>query len=100
MTIKIEVKSVEIAVKNGTSARTGKPYSIREQEAWAYTTDRKGNPHPYPQRIRLNLEDDAPAYSVGFYTLSPGSFYVDRFNGLALGPVLTPIASKLAQQAA
>lgn len=95
MSIKIEVKSNEIHVKSGTSARTGKPYTIREQEAWAYTADKEGKPHPYPVRIRVQLGDEQDAYPLGDYTISPASFYADRFNSLALGLVLSPVAKTL-----
>jgi hypothetical protein len=100
MSIKIEVKTTEVSTKSGTSAKTGKPYSIREQEAWAYTTDRDGRPHPYPQRIRITLGDDQPPYPTGLHTLSPASFFVDRFGGLALGPVLQPLGAVPAAKAA
>lgn len=100
MSIKIEVKTTEVQTKSGTSAKSGKPYSIREQEAWAYTTDREGKPHPYPQRIRLTLGDDQQPYPVGLHTLGPASFYVDRFSGLALGPVLVPLGVEKSVKAA
>lgn len=101
MTIKIEVKSTEVATKSGTSAKTGKPYNIREQVGvWAYTADRHGNPHPYPQRISVQLQEDQDAYPVGVYTVAPESFYVNRFGGLECGLVLKAVASSLGKAAA
>lgn len=82
--LKIQVETMVVDAKNGTSAKTGKPYSIREQEAWMYGFDREGKPHPHPQRIRLTLDDDQQPYPVGTYQLDPSSIYVDRFNQIAI----------------
>lgn len=86
--IKIEVASAEVFTKSGIAAKSGKPYTIREQEAFAYVTDRNGQPQKYPAKIRINLNDDQAPYAVGNYTISPSSFYVDRFGGLTLGLIL------------
>lgn len=98
MSIKIEVKSAEVVPKNGVSQKTGKPFSIREQEAWGHFTDPKGQPHPYPQRVRLTLDDNQPPYAPGVYTLSPASFYPDRFGQIVCRAKLQPVAA--ARQAA
>lgn len=95
--IKIEVKADAIRTKAGTSARTGKPYSIREQEAYAHITDREGKPQPYPVKIVIALGDDQPPYQPGDYTLSAASLWVNRFQQLELSPVLVP--SRLAKAA-
>lgn len=93
--IQIEVKSTEVTTKSGTSAKSGKPYSIREQVAvYAFLHDREGKPNPYPTRISISLRDDQEPYPVGLYTLAPESLYADRFSQLSLGPVLRPIASQ------
>ena len=88
--IKIEIQSTEIRVKQGTSARTGKPYSIREQDGYAHTHDRTGKPNPYPVRLSIALEDDRQPYPAGFYTLAPESIYTNRFNQLEISPILKP----------
>ena len=94
MSIQIEIKSIEVKIKSGISAKNGRPYSIAEQEAWAYTYDMEGRPHPYPQRIKLTLKGDQPQpYPLGMYGISPTSFFVDRFNGLEVGLILQPIKS-------
>lgn len=82
--IKIEVKSSDITTKSGVAAKTGKPYTIREQEAWAFLYS-AGGPQPYPSRIVLNLEDDQTAYAAGAYTIDPSSIYVGDFGSLRLG---------------
>lgn len=90
--INIEVKSTEVSTKSGNSARTGKPYSIREQVGvYAFLHDRDGKPNPYPTRITVILRDEQEPYPVGLYTLAPESLYADRFAQLSLGPVLRPV---------
>lgn len=79
--IKIEVKSTETTTKSGTSGKTGKPYSIREQVAcYAFLTDRKRQPNAYPTRINVTLEDGQPPYEPGVYTIAEESLYADRFG--------------------
>jgi hypothetical protein len=82
--VKIEIKSIAVNVKSGVSAKSGKPYSISEQEGWAYLSSKSG-PNPYPSRILINLEDGHPPYPVGSYTVAPWSLYVGDFSGLRLG---------------
>ena len=71
--MKIEVKSADIGVKSGTSRRTGKPYTIREQTAWLHLAS-----EPYPQRCVLQVEEGQEPYAPGFYEtadeLRVGSF--------------------------
>lgn len=95
--LKIQIETMVVDTKNGTSAKTGKPYSIREQEAWAYTFDRNGTQHPHPQRVRITLDDDQQPYTIGTYTIDPASIYVDRFGQMALRLRLKPVASSLNQ---
>ncbi|WP_109014409.1 single-stranded DNA-binding protein [Novimethylophilus kurashikiensis] len=96
MALKIEIKSAEIETRHGTSARTGKPFTIRSQIAYAHTLERNGTPRAYPERISINLEDDDQPYPVGTYTLDDRSVYVGDFGRLMLGrPVLVPVKSNL-----
>lgn len=93
--IKIEINSAEVRVKSGTSARTGKPYSIREQDGWAHTCDRQGKPNQYPVRVSISLGDDQAPYAPGTYTLAPESLYTNRFNQLEISPVLRPVPAAM-----
>lgn len=97
MSIKIEVSSDTVITRSGISARTGKPYSMREQEGYAHTVGRDGQPSKYPQLIKITLGDNQSPYPAGLYTVSPESFYVDRFNALSLGLVLRPLPVVSAQ---
>lgn len=99
MSIKIEVKSTEVHTKSGTAAATGKPYSIREQDAWAFTTDREGNPQEYPQAIRITLDDQQQPYPVGFHTIAPTSFYVGQWGQLMCRIRLKPLGAQTAAKA-
>lgn len=101
MALKIEVKGTEVETRNGVSARTGKPYSIRSQNAYAHTMESNGNPRPFPDRISLNLDDDQHPYAAGMYLLDDRSIYVGDFGRLTLGrPVLVSVTPKSVQQAA
>lgn len=86
--IKVQVESATFEVKSGIAAKTGKPYNIREQEAWAFCYGRDGTPYPHPQKIKLTLGDDQAPYPVGAYTLDPASLYVDKFSQLAVRAAL------------
>ena len=77
MQIMVEVKSEEVRTKSGTSAKSGKPYSIREQEGWLFLPD-----EPYPQKVKLNLDDGESAYRAGRYQIASSSFYVGKYGDL------------------
>jgi len=92
--IRFEIKSTDLRQISGTSTKSGKPYSIREQEAWAFLYGRDGKPQPYPQRVSLSLGDDQQPYEPGLYYLDPSSIYVGDFGKLMLGrPVLVKVVS-------
>lgn len=85
MSIMIEITSTEVKSRSGTSARTGNPYSMREQFGYLHQQGQ-----PYPTKIKIALEDNQPPYYPGNYDLSPNSFYVDKYDGLAVRPILIP----------
>ena len=72
---RITIDSTEVHTKSGTSNRTGKPYSIREQGAWLHTGAK------FPVACRLPLEEGQPPFEPGDYEVtSPLS--VGRFEAL------------------
>ena len=85
--IKIEVQSTDIDSRSGTSARTGKPYTIRSQEMYLHTGK------AYPELVKINLGDDQQAYPKGVYTLSADSFFQGKFQSIGFRPVLIPLAA-------
>ena len=91
--IKIEIQSAEVKTKSGTSARTGKPYSIKEQAGYAFTHARDGKLNQYPVRVSITLGDDQPPYQPGLYQLAPESIYTNKFDQLEISPVLKPLAA-------
>ncbi len=92
--IKIEIESPAVNVKSGISAKTGKQYSIREQDAWAYLTDAEGKPQKHPTAMKITLEDTQQPYPVGSYVLQSSSIWVADFGRLSIGRVrIAPIAS-------
>lgn len=75
MSIKAEVRNLEVITKSGVSKR-GKPYSIREQAAMVSL------PSGEVRRITLTLDDDAEALPLGQYEPKPSAFYVGGFGEL------------------
>jgi hypothetical protein len=97
--IRIEVKGTEVSTRNGFR-KDGSPWSMRTQEAYAFTFDANGRERPYPERISLQLDDDQAPYNVGLYNLLPMSIYVGEFGRLMCGrPQLSPIAANAAKAA-
>lgn len=94
--LRVIVESAEVAEKSGVSAKTGKPYRIREQEVYAYLVDSHGVEKKFPAPMRLGL-DDAPPYQPGEYRLSPECLYVADFGRLTVGRIrLVPKAPAVA----
>lgn len=98
--IRIEIESVEVKTKSGTS-KAGKPFSMREQTGHAFLLDEHGNPRKYPQEIKFILEGEQAPYPVGQYTLGLSSLYVGRFGNLEVGNLkLVRIAQAAPQRSA
>jgi hypothetical protein len=102
--LRIEIKSPEVRTISGTckpgTVNAGKPYCIRDQEAYAWLVGRDGKPRDYPERISVQLDDDQEAYRPGVYTLAPQSLYVGDFGRLQMGkPKLMPVAAAAAKAA-
>ncbi|TWH76190.1 helix-destabilizing protein [Azomonas agilis] len=83
MSIYIEIDSLEIKSRSGVSARTGKPYTIREQRAYLHQSGQK-----YPTGFSISLEEDQSPYPVGRYDLDDSSFFIGRFSDLQVKPRL------------
>lgn len=82
---RISIESTEVHTKSGTSQRTGKPYSIREQSAWLHTGKK------YPVAIRVPLADDQQPYSPGDYEIS-SPLSVGKFESLQVSRDLGLVA--------
>lgn len=91
MAIVIEIENAQITTRSGTSERTGKPYTIREQQALMFREGER-----YPERIKVTLDEGMSAYPPGLYTLSDASFSVSRFGAMQVRPLLLRIASEKA----
>lgn len=91
--LKIRVLKDKTKDISGTSAKTGKAYAMSFQEAYAYCVDPDtGAEVEIPERFEFTLpRGQEKGYARGDYTLSPGSFYVDRDGRLAIRPVLIPV---------
>jgi len=90
--IKVSVTSTDVRNQSGTAKATGKAYSLDFQTVWVHTSDRSGNPNPYPEKVEIILEKNkdgaALFYPAGEYMLAPNSIYVDRSGNLAIAPRL------------
>jgi hypothetical protein len=71
MTQKIEILSATVNTKKGTSAKTGKPYEMRDQDAALHDTGAK-----YPRECKWPLARDQQPYAPGVYVVG---------NALAVG---------------
>ena len=90
--IKVSVTSTEVRNQSGNAKASGKPYSLNFQTCWVHTTDKQGNPNPYPEKVEIILEKNeqgqALFYTPGDYMLLPNSIYVDRNGNLSVSPKL------------
>jgi hypothetical protein len=89
MSIKIVIEDVVVDTKTGHGAKG--PWSITEQEAFAYLADRKGVLHRHPTRITVRLDDGQAPYAIGEYTVAPASFYAGKYNSLMFSVRLVPM---------
>lgn len=98
--IQISVKSTDVRNQRGTGKASGKAYDLNFQTVWAHTSDRNGNPNPYPEKVEIILEKNDQGvplfYPVGEYSLAPNSIYVDRSGNLAISPRLVALKPKAA----
>lgn len=90
--IRVEIVGQVVEEKRGVSARTGKPYAIREQEAWFHTCSKDGKPRPHPERGVVVIDDNAAPYPAGQYVICPSSVYMGRFGSPELRVVLRPVS--------
>ena len=94
--ITIEILSAEVKTRKGISQKNNKPYSICQQDAYVKLIN-----DPYPVRITLNIKQDEfgtpHPFQPGIYTLSPESFYVDKYQNLCISPVLIAQSSNKPQ---
>ncbi|URL60172.1 hypothetical protein IM816_08885 [Luteibacter flocculans] len=89
----IRIEDTKVETRSGTSARTGKAYSMREQKAYLVGLAK------YPVEINLTLPDDVDAYPVGEYVMET-PLSVGRFNRPELGRNLGLVPVKSAARVA
>lgn len=99
--IKIEIKTEQVKVKSGVSAKTQKPFKVTEQIGWAFLTSQDGSVKPYPTEIRIQLEEGQFPYKPGFYSIAPQSVVVGQFEKLTFGAlILVPVPAAALKSAA
>ncbi len=93
------VSKTTVREMKGTSAKSGRPYHMRFQEAYIFPVDEAGNADLYPEKFELRLKDEQPAYAVGEYVLHPSSIQKDREGNLSVVPRLAPAPKPVAARA-
>lgn len=102
--MEIEIKSTntgEFKISPKTGGKQFDAFTKVSQTAYVHgMLDQNGAPEPFPVRISIDLgtkeKGFRPAFPVGFYSVSPASFFIDRFDNLCLGRLsLVAIQSKL-----
>lgn len=88
--LRIIVSKSTVRQMEGVSAKTGKAYSLRFQEAHVFTQDADGNTDVFPTKFEISLDKDQPAYAPGEYVLHPSSLYMSRDGKLSVSPRLAP----------
>lgn len=78
MQLLIDVRDAKIETKNGTSRKTGKPYSIHEQPAYVTL------PNGETRRVVLQHEDGDPPLIVGNYQPKASAYWVGDFGALSI----------------
>lgn len=94
--ITVEVHSIDLQTINYKNKK-GEPAQMFKQEAYVHLIDRQGKKKPYPEKTTISVPVNASGhpvpYAPGQYLLHPSSFYLDRFGGLSVAPVLSPAKS-------
>lgn len=97
--LRVEVQTAGFETKSGVSTRTGKSYTIREQEGYLYSLDKDGKQRPHPERITIPLDDGQHPYPPGNYQVCPTSLYVGRFGLVGIRLKLRPLQAAPARAA-
>lgn len=97
--MRIEVKSAAVSERKGVSDN-GKPWHMREQQAYAYTCDRDGKPDEYPAKITVRLNEGDTPYAPGMYEISDRSYYVGQYGRFTIGNLVLQPVAKVAARAA
>jgi len=88
MNYKIQIKTVQVEAKTGTSKK-GKPYSFRCQTGYVELPN-----EPFPVKIKFNLADEQEPLQVGFGELVlDQSIYIDGYDQMQIRPVVRQLAS-------
>lgn len=84
--MKIEITSTHTD-KRTVRGKDGKEYTFFNQQAFFH------NGGKYPTAFMLTIREESPL-SIGFYTIAPDSFYVDKYGTLSLRRNLLLLDSK------
>ena len=93
--IKFTVISDKTRENKGIAAKSGKPYHMYFQTAYAHTYAKDGTPNPFPEKIEIICELDEHSklpvtYPAGEYQMHPASLHMGQY-GLEVTPKLVPL---------
>ena len=93
--IKVTIIDTKVRENKGISAKSGKPYHMHFQKAYAFLHDKdSGELLPFPDALELTLKTDPVGnpivYSPGDYQLHPSSLYMGQY-GLEVAPKLVAL---------
>jgi len=78
--IEITQSQATATTRSGTS-NDGRPYSIRQQSAYAYLGGE------YPEMFTFRLDNDQAPYPTGLYILDASSVIVGNYSRLSIGNI-------------
>lgn len=86
--LRVQIMPSQVAIETieGTSKKSGNPFKINKQAAYAHIGD------DFPVKFEFVVEDGAQPYPAGFYSLHAKSFAVGDFGRLTVDRmVLVPL---------
>lgn len=81
MQLKVEIRTTgpdAVETKSGTSKRTGKAYSMREQHGFC------SFPNGEQRRVTFSLENDEQPMALGMYEPKDSAIYAGDFGSIAV----------------
>lgn len=100
--IRIEIKRPDVfstTVRPSTTpgSRQFEPFERKYQVGYILLTLPNGEPDDVPTKLELPISDGDQPLAAGWYTVSAGSFYVDKYRRLTLGRLKLQTVSPVAQ---
>lgn len=79
LVIEVFKENEGLDIKEGISAKNGKPWKMITQVGYAHTGGK------FPVEMKIKIQDGSPAYTAGKYYLAPTSLNVNPYGDLEVG---------------